>query len=99
MILNRIVNGKGRLGAVRAEAAATVVEVVRDILTAVRDADDRRACVASYARKFDACDVVEFDVFVEAEAIEKAKVEPASTTPFGSRFAAFEPFTKPSLPP
>jgi len=76
VILSRVVTGVSELAAVRAEVSEAVVATVREILEGVRDADDRQACVASYARKFDAREAVEFELFVEPEELERARVEP-----------------------
>ena len=76
MILNRIVTGRGAFQAQRPEVSHAIVSLVREILEAVRTEDDRRATVTAYARKFDARDAVEFEIFVTPDEIEQARIEP-----------------------
>ncbi|MHB8636335.1 MAG: histidinol dehydrogenase, partial [Fimbriimonadaceae bacterium] len=76
MIHNRIVADRTRLGSVRTEVSAAVVEAVREILDAVRTNDDRRATIAAYARQFDAREAEEFELFVTADELEQARLEP-----------------------
>ena len=76
MILNRILVGRSAVDTARREVSQSIVETVREILEGVRDTEDRRACVTSYARKFDAREAGKFELFVAAEELEQARVEP-----------------------
>ena len=76
MILNRIVVGRDGLGSARSEVSRAIVTLVQEILEDVRQAEDRRACVTSYARKFDAREADKFEIFVTPEELEQARVEP-----------------------
>lgn len=77
MILSRIVHSIDDLDCGPITHDESTTETVRNIIAEVRQASDRRASIAGFARRFDARDVVDFDPFVSPEELADASVEPS----------------------